>query len=134
MHPAAAPGPAARPAYSPSYHLGRCPSSVKLGKLSTEKFACVVEFDDWTCYIIYNSLRIRNGVNMVLPEDSSNPIVEVLKEISDSLDRNTEILNKIANHYDSVVPVMKRNADAIEESREDNRSPLDKMYESVFNN
>ena len=71
---------------------------------------------------------------MVLPEDSSNPIVEVLKEISDSLDRNTEILNKIANHYDSVVPVMKRNAEAIEELSEDNRSPLDKMYEKVFNN
>ncbi len=68
---------------------------------------------------------------MVLPEDSSNPIVEVLKEISDSLDRNTEILNRIANHYDSIVPTMKKNQ---EHMLEDNRSALDKMYEKVFNN
>ena len=67
---------------------------------------------------------------MVLPEDSSNPIVEVLKEISDSLDRNTEILNRIANHYDSIVPTMKKNQ---EHMLEDNRSALDKMYEKVFN-
>jgi len=69
---------------------------------------------------------------MVLPEDSSNPIVEVLKEISDSLDRNTEILNRIANHYDSIVPTMKKNQEAILLDSEDNRSPLDKMYEGLF--
>ena len=71
---------------------------------------------------------------MVLPEDSSNPIVEVLKEIAESLDKNTDILNRICNHYDSVVPVMKRNADRVEEAQSDNRSTLDKMYETVFNN
>jgi len=69
---------------------------------------------------------------MVLPEDSSNPIVEVLKEISDSLDRNTEILNRIANHYDSIVPTMKKNQEAILLDSEDNRSALDKMYEGLF--
>ena len=66
---------------------------------------------------------------MVLPEDSSNPIVEVLKEISDSLDSNTEILNRIANHYDSIVPTIKKNQ---EHMLEDNRSALDKMYEGLF--
>tara|TARA_B100001250_G_scaffold364391_1_gene344385 strand:- start:725 stop:940 length:216 start_codon:yes stop_codon:yes gene_type:complete len=71
---------------------------------------------------------------MVLPEDSSNPIVEVLKEIAESLDKNTDILNRICNHYDSVVPVMKRNADRVDEAQSDNRSTLDKMYETVFNN
>ena len=71
---------------------------------------------------------------MVLPEDSSNPIVEVLKEIADSLDKNTDLLNRICNHYDSVVPVMKRNADRVDEAQSDNRSTLDKMYETVFNN
>jgi len=69
---------------------------------------------------------------MVLPEDSSNPIVEVLKEIADSLDKNTDILNRICNHYDSVVPVMKKNQEMVALSNEDNRSTLDKMYESVF--
>jgi len=69
---------------------------------------------------------------MVLPEDSNNPIVEVLKEIADSLDKNTDILNRICNHYDSVVPVMKKNQEMVALSNEDNRSTLDKMYESVF--
>ncbi len=71
---------------------------------------------------------------MVLPEDSNNVLVDVLQQIADSLDKNTDILNRIANHYDGVVPVMTRNAKRLEESQEDNRSALDKMYESVFNN
>ncbi len=69
---------------------------------------------------------------MVLPEDSSNPIVEVLKEIADSLDKNTDILNRICNHYDSVVPVMKKNQEMVALANEDNRSTLDKMYDGIF--
>lgn len=69
---------------------------------------------------------------MVLPEDSSNPIVEVLKEIADSLDKNTDILNRICNHYDSVVPVMKKNQEMVASANEDNRSTLDKMYDGIF--
>ena len=51
---------------------------------------------------------------MVLPEDSDNALVDVLKEIAESLERNTDILNRIANHYDGVVPVMTRNANRAE--------------------
>jgi len=69
---------------------------------------------------------------MVLPEDTNNAVVDALNRIHEALEDNNDVLKRIANHYDSVVPVMKRNADAVEESREDNRSPLDKMYESVF--
>ena len=69
---------------------------------------------------------------MVLPEDSSNPIVEVLKEIAESLDKNTDILNRICNHYDSVVPVMKKNQEVVASANEDNRSTLDKMYDGIF--
>ena len=69
---------------------------------------------------------------MVLPEDSNNPIVEVLKEIADSLDKNTDILNRICNHYDSVVPVMKKNQEVVALANEDNRSTLDKMYDGIF--
>ena len=69
---------------------------------------------------------------MVVPEDSNNPLVDTLQQIADSLDRNTEILNRIANHYDSIVPTMKKNQEALLLDSEDNRSPLDKMYESVF--
>jgi len=69
---------------------------------------------------------------MVVPEDSNNPLVDTLQQIADSLDRNTELLNRIANHYDSIVPTMKKNQEALLLDSEDNRSPLDKMYESVF--
>ncbi len=71
---------------------------------------------------------------MVLPEDSNNAIVDALNKINESLEENNDVLNRIAKHYDSVVPVMKRNADRVEESQTDNRSALDKMYETVFNN
>jgi len=68
---------------------------------------------------------------MVLPEDSNNPIVDALREITESLDRSTATLNRIADHYDKIVPVMKKNQ---EHMLEDNKSTLDKMYETVFNN
>ena len=71
---------------------------------------------------------------MVLPEDSNNAVVDALNKINESLEENNAVLNRIAKHYDSVVPVMKRNADRVEEAQSDNRSPLDKMYETVFNN
>ena len=69
---------------------------------------------------------------MVLPEDSNNVLVDVLQQIADSLDKNTDILNRICNHYDSVVPVMKKNQEVVALANEDNRSTLDKMYEGIF--
>ncbi len=56
---------------------------------------------------------------MVLPEDSSNALCEVLERISDSLEKNTDILNRIADHYDGVVPVMTRNAKRAENMAEE---------------
>jgi hypothetical protein len=53
---------------------------------------------------------------MVLPEDSNNAIVDALNRINESLEENNEVLNRIAKHYDSVVPVMKRNADRVDEA------------------
>ena len=55
---------------------------------------------------------------MVLPEDSNNAVVDALNRINESLEENNEVLNRIAKHYDSVVPVMKRNADRVEEAHE----------------
>ena len=69
---------------------------------------------------------------MVIPEDSNNPIVDALREITESLDRSTATLNRIADHYDKIVPVMKENADTVAEANRDNRSPLDKMYGQIF--
>ncbi len=64
-------------------------------------------------------------------------LIHVLEKIANGIEESNEILNRIANHYDGVVPVMTRNAKRVEEANneiEDNRSPLDKMYEKVFNN
>tara|TARA_Y100001937_G_scaffold119865_1_gene176216 strand:- start:166 stop:375 length:210 start_codon:yes stop_codon:yes gene_type:complete len=66
---------------------------------------------------------------MVLPEDSNNAVVDALNRIHEALEDNNTVLNRIANHYDSIVPTMKKNQMAI---LDDNRSALDKMYEGIF--
>ena len=68
-------------------------------------------------------------VEMVWPEDSNNAIVDALNRIHEALEDNNTVLNKIANHYDSIVPTMRKNQEAI---LDDNRSALDKMYEGIF--
>ena len=69
---------------------------------------------------------------MVVDESISS----ALNRIADQLEENNDVLKRIANHYDGVVPVMTRNAKRVEkahiEVEEDNRSPLDKMYEGLF--
>tara|TARA_R100001530_G_scaffold66879_1_gene47760 strand:+ start:150 stop:374 length:225 start_codon:yes stop_codon:yes gene_type:complete len=69
---------------------------------------------------------------MVVDESISS----ALNRIADQLEENNDVLKRIANHYDGVVPVMTRNANRVEkahmEVEEDNRSPLDKMYEGLF--
>jgi DNA anti-recombination protein RmuC len=69
---------------------------------------------------------------MVLPEDSDNALVDVLQQIADSLDRNTDILNKIANHYDGVVPVMTRNAKRAEEMAEEQEKGFTQQVKDIF--
>ena len=66
---------------------------------------------------------------MVLPEDTNNPIVDALNRLIEAVEDNNDTLKRIANHYDSVVPVMKKNQEAI---LDDNRSALDHMYEKLF--
>ena len=69
---------------------------------------------------------------MVVDESISS----ALNRIADNQEEMNETLKRIANHYDGVVPVMTRNANRVEkahmEVEEDNRSPLDKMYEGLF--
>ena len=53
-------------------------------------------------------------------------LIRVLEKIANTLEENNEVLNRIANHYDGVVPVMTRNANRVEKAQEeleDNRSP-----------
>ena len=63
-------------------------------------------------------------------------LIRVLEKISNALEENTTILNRIADHYDGVVPVMTRNANRVEkahmEVEAEPRSPLDKMYGQIF--
>ena len=59
---------------------------------------------------------------MVLPEDSNNAVVDALNRIHEALEDNNAVLNRIANHYDSIVPTMRKNQEAI---LDDNRSTLD---------
>jgi len=66
-------------------------------------------------------------------------LIHVLDKIANSLEESNDILNRIANHYDGVVPVMTRNAKRVEEAHnevEDNRSPLDfgTEFKKIFNN
>jgi len=48
---------------------------------------------------------------MVLTDDV---IATALNRIADGIEENNEVLNRIANHYDGVVPVMTRNANRAE--------------------
>ena len=63
-------------------------------------------------------------------------LIRLLEKIANNLEQSNETLNRIADHYDGVVPVMTRNANRVEkahiEVEEDNRSPLDKMYGQLF--
>tara|TARA_B100001123_G_C14963711_1_gene888756 strand:- start:205 stop:411 length:207 start_codon:yes stop_codon:yes gene_type:complete len=46
-------------------------------------------------------------------------LIRVLEKIANTLEENNEVLNRIANHYDGVVPVMTRNAKRVEEAHEE---------------
>jgi len=41
-------------------------------------------------------------------------LIRVLEKIANSLEESNDILNRIASHYDGVVPVMTRNANRAE--------------------
>jgi len=46
-------------------------------------------------------------------------ISQALNRIADNQEETNELLNRIANHYDGVVPVMTRNAKRVEEAHEE---------------
>ena len=59
---------------------------------------------------------------MVLPEDSNNVLCDLLDRIAESMEKNTTLLNRIADHYDGIVPTMTRNAKRVEQAHEDSES------------
>ena len=55
-------------------------------------------------------------------------LIHVLEKIANGIEESNDILNRIANHYDGVVPVMTRNAKRVEKAHvesESNGSLLD---------
>ena len=52
---------------------------------------------------------------MVVDESIST----ALNRIADNQEETNELLNRIANHYDGVVPVMTRNAKRVEKAHEE---------------
>ena len=61
-------------------------------------------------------------------------LIRVLEKIASNLEQSNETLNRIADHYDGVVPVMTRNQNRVEKAHidESNESTLDKMYGTIF--
>ena len=53
---------------------------------------------------------------MVLTDDT---IAVALNRIADGIEENNILLDRIANHYDGVVPVMTRNAKRVEKAHEE---------------
>ena len=55
-------------------------------------------------------------------------LIHVLEKIANGIEESNDILNRIATHYDGVVPVMTRNAKRVEKAHvesENNGSLLD---------
>ena len=46
-------------------------------------------------------------------------ISQALNRIADGIEENNIVLNRIADHYDGVVPVMTRNAKRVEKAHEE---------------
>ena len=55
---------------------------------------------------------------MVVDEQVST----ALNRIADAIEENNDVLNRIAKHYDGVVPVMTRNAKRVEDAHENAES------------
>ena len=68
---------------------------------------------------------------MVIPEDSDN-ITSALNRIADGLEENNEVLKRIANHYDGVVPVMTRNQKRAEALAEEQDSTFAQGIKNIF--
>ena len=59
-------------------------------------------------------------------------ICQALNRIADGLEENNAVLNRIANHYDGVVPVMTRNAKRVERAQEEAEDSFGEKVRSIF--
>ena len=66
---------------------------------------------------------------MVLTDDV---IATALNRIADGIEENNEVLNRIANHYDGVVPVMTRNANRAEALAKESDQSFGQQVRDIF--
>ena len=62
-------------------------------------------------------------------DDSIN---QALNRIADGIEENNIVLNRIANHYDGVVPVMTRNAKRVEKAHEEAEDSFGEKVKNIF--
>ena len=59
-------------------------------------------------------------------------LIRVLEKIANSLEESYDILNRIASHYDGVVPVMTRNAKRAESQAEELERGFGQQIKDIF--
>ena len=59
-------------------------------------------------------------------------INQALTRIADAIEENGETLQRIANHYDGVVPVMTRNAKRVESQAEELEKGFGQQVKDLF--
>ena len=62
-------------------------------------------------------------------DDSIN---QALNRIADGIEENNTVLNRIANHYDGVVPVMTRNAKRAERAQQEAEDSFGEKVRNIF--
>ena len=59
-------------------------------------------------------------------------LIRVLEKIASNLEQSNETLNRIADHYDGVVPVMTRNAKRAESQAEELERGFAQQVKDIF--
>ena len=59
-------------------------------------------------------------------------LIRVLEKIASNLEQSNETLNRIADHYDGVVPVMTRNAKRVEKAHESDEESATFSLSKIF--
>ncbi len=59
-------------------------------------------------------------------------LINVLEKIANGIEESNDILNRIANHYDGVVPVMTRNAKRAESQAEELERGFAQQVKDMF--
>ena len=59
-------------------------------------------------------------------------LIRVLEKIANTLEENNAVLNRIADHYDGVVPVMTRNAKRAEVMAEEQEKGFTQHVKDIF--